>query len=157
MKKRAFLWLILGTLVFQVVLLDAFRLFWVKPDILLVLAVSAGLFPDLKWALLFSGLAGICKDIIAIQPLAFTTILFTLWGYLVFKLSRKIAIESDTRRVALVFFITLANAVANYSLSVFLESSEVSLAIFLRVAFLETVYTTAISWPIFKIIKPAID
>ena len=137
----------------QVTFLDSFKLFWVKPDLLLILTVVAALFLDLKWALVFAALSGMLKDIIAINPFGFNTLIFSLWGYLVSELSRKISIENDALCAALVFLVTLLNAATNYSLGVFLGSSDISMPIFLRVAFLESIYTTAISPLVFAAAK----
>ena len=153
MKKRIFLLFILAALLLQVTFLDSFKLFWVKPDLLLILTVVAALFLDLKWALVFAALSGMLKDIIAINPFGFNTLIFSLWGYLVSELSRKISIENDALRATLVFLVTLLNAATNYSLGVFLGSCDISMPIFLRVAFLESIYTTAISPLVFAAAK----
>jgi rod shape-determining protein MreD len=72
--------LILG--VFQVTFLNYFRIFGVKPDLLLVAVVIAGLFLETRAAIIFGMFAGIFKDVFRVNAFGLNVILFSLWGFL---------------------------------------------------------------------------
>lgn len=154
MKKRFFLLALIILAIFQVTLLDGFKIFYIKPDFLFINVVLAALFFDLKWAVLFGVSAGALKDIFSLSAFGLNTVLFAAWTYLVVKLSRKISIENDLLRAVLIFVITFSNAVVARSIFFFLGEINMPLGIFLRVGLLESLYAALISPLLFLVFKP---
>lgn len=157
MKKKAIfsiLILILGLL--EVTVLDSFKLLGAKPNLLLASVVIAGLIFDLKWAVFFSVFAGILKDSFSTGSFGINTLLFSLWGFLIIKLSRKIPLDSRSIRVILAFIIViLHNLVKKFVFFIFARPSA-SIGMFLYFTFLESLYTAAILPLLFKIIESTI-
>jgi rod shape-determining protein MreD len=138
--------------IFQFTFLNYFRVFGVKPDLLLVTVVCAGIFLEARQAILFGMFAGIFKDIFGVGVFGLDVILFSLWGFLSANISRKVSIDDNITRVFLVFAIALLQNIASF-LSLNLSGSFVPLGIFLRIAFLGSLYT-ALTFPlIVKIVK----
>jgi rod shape-determining protein MreD len=154
MKKRFFLLALIMLAIFQVTLLDGFKVFYIKPDFLFISVVLAALFFDLKWAVIFGASAGALKDIFSLSAFGLNTVLFAAWTYLVAKLSRKISIENDLLRAVLIFVITFSNAVVTRSIFFFLGEINMPLGIFLRVGLLESLYAAIISPLLFLVFNP---
>lgn len=146
MKNLIFLPIIFIIGVVQVTLLDAFRLFNVKPDLLLIGVVITSLYFNfnLKWALLLAVFSGILKDVLSLNPFGLNTLLFTLGSFLMVKLSRKISLDNDFIRALLLFMLILFNDVIIRSTYFSLRQQFIPLGIFLRTLFLECLYSAAI-------------
>ena len=157
MKIRLFLLAVFIVSLLQVTILDSFKLFSVKPDFLLVMIIIASLFLEWKQAIFFAVVAGSLKDIFSINTFGLNIFLFALWSYLVTKLSRKISLENNMLRGAIVFVVIISNAVLIYSLALFLGNSGISAGVFLRVMFLEAIYAALISPLVFIALKPIIS
>jgi rod shape-determining protein MreD len=142
--------LILG--VFQVTFLNYFRIFGVKPDLLLVAVVIAGLFLETRAAIIFGMFAGIFKDVFGVNAFGLNVILFSLWGFLSANISRKVSIDDNVTRVFLVFIIALLQNIASF-LSLSLSGSFVPVGIFLRISSLGSLYTALTLPLILKIAK----
>jgi rod shape-determining protein MreD len=153
MKKLFFLLFILLSVFFEVVFLDIFRIFNVKPNLLLIIVVVASLCFELRWALFFSILAGASKDIFCANLIGVNTLMFTLLSFLIYKLSREITLDSNLVSIVLIFFIVLVNDIIIRLVFVYL-GKYIPLGIFLRTTFLEALYTMLIAPLVFKIIKP---
>lgn len=156
MNKWAFLAAIILACVLEVTSLNYFRVFNVSPQLLLVAVVVASLAFDLKWALFFSILSGILKDIFCPESAAFNTLLFAFWSFLIVRLSRKISVDNNFIRVALLFIITILNNIL-VKLSFVYLGKFIPLGIFLRTTFLESLYTVFVSVLVFKIIGPTLQ
>ncbi len=152
MKKLFFLFIIIILGVLQPTLLDYFKVFSVKPDLLLISVVIASLVFDLRWAFVLSVFAGFFKDIFGTSTFGINTIMFALWSFLIVRLSKEISIDSDTRRIALLFIITaIHNTITGL---IFIYSGRlVPLGIFLRVVIVESIYTAIVLPLIFNISK----
>lgn len=153
MKKIIYLFIIFVAGILQATLLDSFKVFGVKPDLLLISVIFAGLVFQLKWALVFGIVAGIFKDSLGANPFGINTILFPLWIFLVIKISRKIPLDNNLIRTALVSIIVVfGNLIAR--IIFFALGNPVSpLRIFLRVTFLELLYAAVILMAVFKVIR----
>lgn len=139
---------ILGIL--QVTFFDAIKIFWLKPDLLLISAVCASLIFNPRAALSFGIFAGIYKDSLTVSYFGMNTLLFSLWVFLLLKLSRKISIEEDYLRLILIFVIALLHNII-YGLIHLYFQAPVSPGIFLRIVILGSLYTTLLFPAVFKI------
>ncbi|MDO8662075.1 MAG: rod shape-determining protein MreD [Candidatus Omnitrophota bacterium] len=142
--------LILG--IFQLTFLEYFRIFGIKPDLLLVTVVIAGLFLEMRLAIIFGIFTGIFKDIFSLSPFGLNVLLFSLWGFLVAKISRKISIEDNIASVILVFVIALLQNIAS-GLALIYSGSFVPTGIFLRIILVGSLYTALTLPLILKITK----
>jgi len=154
MKKLIFLLTIVLLGILQVTLLDHFRLFNIRPDLLLICAVIASLTFNLRTALFFSAFAGIFKDLFVGSAFCINTLLFSLWSFLIVELSRQIPLEEISLRMALMLIVTILHNLASGLLMLSLGNS-ISLGIFLRILLIETVLTALFFPLVSRILKPA--
>lgn len=153
MRRLIFLLIIFILAILQATLLDTFKLFDVKPDLLLIVVVISSIYFDLKWALLLAVFSGILKDCLLFNSFGLNTLLFSLWSFLIVKLSRKLSLDNDFLRALLLFIIIVFNDVIISSIY-FSQGQFIPLGIFLRRLFLECLYSIAISPLIFKLLRP---
>ncbi len=153
MRNLIFLVIIVILGLFQVTFLDYIRLFNVKPDLLLLCMVLSSLFLNFKWAFALGISCGVLKDILSAKTFGLNTLVFSLWILLIIKLSKKITLDNIFIRVALIFLISLVNNVIE---RLFLLSfgNSIPLGISLRIIFLEPIYTSFVSFLIFRYINP---
>jgi len=132
------------TLIFLVILqsttLDYLKLFNTKPDLVLIAIVLIALSLKFKWVMLFGYLAGFLKDALATQTIGLNTLVLPLIGFLVFRLSKKIDIESDFMKSALIFMATFLENLLIWFLLIFL-GTDISLGIFFRFTLVGSIYT----------------
>ncbi len=151
MKKTYFLFVIIGLALIHVTILNGFRLFLIKPDLLLVSVVIASLSFNLPWAIGCSIFAGMLKDIIDIN--IFNTLFFAIWSFLIIKLSKRIELENKYLQAALVFIIVIVNntvkRIINFSLG-----NSIPFGIFFKILILESIYTVIIWLLIIRIVRP---
>lgn len=152
MKKGAALLIIIILAILQVTVFNYFRVFSVKPDLLLIIVVLAGLSFGLREALFFSILAGILKDIFSINAFGINTLLFPLWSFLTIKLSREVSLENNFIRAVLVFIMVVLNDIAARLINLTLGNF-IPMGIFLRVTFLESLYTALVSLLVFRFMR----
>ena len=145
MKIRLLLFITLILGFFQITCLDYFRIFGVKPDLFLVVVVIAGLSLELRQAVIFGLCAGLCKYIFSVNTFGVDILLFSLWGFVVAKLSRKISIDDNITRVLLLFIIALLQNIISGLLAY--SGNFFPLGIFLRITIVGSLYT-AISLPL---------
>lgn len=134
----------------QVTFLDYFRIFGVKPDLLFCCAVIAVLFFEPKWALFFGFLSGLLKDSAGVSGFGMNTVLFSLWSCFIIRLSRKIVIENYFLPSALIFIITLVNALTVRAVFFSFAGITAPPGIFLRITLLESAYTALIFPLVFR-------
>ena len=123
-----------------------------RPDLLLIFVLAAVFYLDFKTALIFSILAGLTKDAFLPSVIALNTILFSIWSYLVYRLSRQISTDNDYVRLLLVLIISSLNNII-ISLQIFNSGNIIPAGIFLRNLIVTALYTTALSPLIFKLAK----
>lgn len=138
---------ILGIL--QVTILDYFKIFTVKPDLLLISMALNNLNLGFRPAFALSLFAGLFKDVFGVSPFGINTILFGLWSFLIARLSREITIDNNITRVALIFIVTVMHNVLTRIILIYLGRS-IPLGIFLRIVCVESIYTAAVSWLVFR-------
>ena len=140
MKTFYFLLIIICFALLEVAMLPYARVFGVKPDLLLLSVVLASLFFERRPALIVSLAAGILKDIFGISSFGLNTLLFPLWCMVIGRLSRKISFEQPLFSAMLMFLVTLANGVITRLIFLF-SGNVIYLFAFLRVSFIESLYT----------------
>ena len=128
------------------------RVFNIHPDIILIAVIITALDSPLSWTLFFGWLAGMLSDIIGVPSYGINTLLFTLWGFLNYELSKKLIIDSQWRLLALV---ALAVLLHNIAAAIFfaLSGSPFPLGIFLLSSFIGSLYSAAVSPLILKLFK----
>jgi rod shape-determining protein MreD len=142
MKKWVLFLVIFACALLQSTALNSLRFFGVKPDLLLICVVIASLKFELKWALIFSVLAGLFKDVLAVQPFGFNVILFGLWSVLIIRLKRDISFDNLYMVVALMGVVALAHHLL-VGLALVYLGNFIPLGIFVRIVIIETFYTAA--------------
>ncbi len=152
-KKILYLFIIFVIGIFQVTLLDFFKIFNVKPDLLLISAVIASLVFKFKWALFFSIFAGIFKDVFVVSTFGINTLLFCLWSFLILKLTKEIPIDNNFIRLILIFIIAFLHNIIS-GLFLFYSGKPIPLGIFLRTVSIGSIYTALVLLLVFKINSP---
>lgn len=152
MKNWIFLLSIFIIAVFQATILDVFKIFNVKPDILLVAVVVSSIYLDLKWALVLAVFAGILKDSLNLHSFAINTLILTVFSFLTVKISKKISLDNNFICSLLLFIIVVSNGII-IRLSYFSGDQFIPLGIFLRTLFLESLYAIAILPLVYKLLK----
>lgn len=153
-KKWIFLGIIAALGALQLTFLEYFKVFHVKPDLLLIAVVIATLKFDFRDALILSVFAGFFKDCFVAGTLGLNTLLFPLWCYLIFIITHQFTIEEELFQIALVpIVVILHNTVTGFI--IVSQGAAVTFGIFLRITIVEAVVTTLVSPLIFRITKPA--
>ena len=150
MVKLIFSLLILALGMLQVTVLDMMKIFFLKPDLLLLAAVTVTLMLDFKAAFILSLFAGLLKDVFSANPFGINTVLFALWSFAIMKLSRKIPLDYDIIRVALAAIIVVLHNIISAVFLVY-YGEFISVGIILRTVIIGSLYTTAFFLPVFKI------
>lgn len=150
MKKITYLFIIFVAGLLQVALLDSIKIFNVKPDLLLIGTVIAALYFDLKWALVLAIFCGILKDIFGINTFGISILLFPLWSFCVVKLAKNMHLDNNFVCMALVFILGIFNSIITKLIFLWLGAF-IPLGIFLRITFLEALYTALVSLLVFKL------
>lgn len=149
MRKLIFILTLIILVILQATVLNYFNIFNVRPDLLLISVIITSLFFPPLLAISLSISAGILKDIFSINAFGMNTPLFFLWSFLIIKLSRKITFDTDYIRLALIFVIAILNNIITRLILLFF-GNPVSLGIFLRIVFIESLYTVIISLLVLK-------
>lgn len=156
MKNLFFLFIIIIFALFQTTILYYINIFNAKPDLLLISVLVVSLFLKLRPAILLSICAGVLKDIFSVNAFGISTLLFPLWCALIIKLSKKISIENNYIRMALIFII--ANLNEMITILVFLSLGNlIYWGVFLRTVFFGTLYTTFVLPLVLRISEPIKD
>lgn len=152
MKKWIFLLIIVILGALQVTILDYLRIFHVRPDLLLITLVVASLNFDLRRAIIFGLFAGIIKDVFGAGTFGLNTLLFPLWSFLLFKLSRQISVDDDLIRMGLVAVLVIVHNTV-FGIILISQGELISFGIYLRIVIVETILTTLVSPLVFRISK----
>lgn len=148
-KPKLLLFFILLSLV-QLTLLEYFKVFGLKPDLILISVVIASLFFKFSSSIIFAVLSGIIKDAFLGPSLGINTLLFPLWSFLIRKLSRKIEIDNLAIRLSLIYIIALLNNLL-CGLAMIYSVESIPLGLFLSRVFLAPVYTAIVFSLIYRI------
>jgi len=149
MKKWLYLLCVIILATLQLTWPGFLTFFNARPDLLLIFVVSVVLYLDFKAALALSVLCGLVKDVFL--PVAFgtNTILFTIWCYLIYRLSRQLSTESGFLRLALILVVVLLNNIISGLQSAY--AGPIPVGIFLGSLITSTFYTVALSPLVFKL------
>jgi rod shape-determining protein MreD len=131
---------IFSVTILQVTAVNCLKIFGVRPDLLIAFVVLASIRLNWKTALLFSVLAGLLKDLFGAAGSGLNIFLMPLWGYLILKISKKVSIDDPIGICTAAFLAALLNGIASRLLYSFL-GKYIGLGIFLRIAFIEPLYT----------------
>jgi len=142
-KNLIFISVIIIFALLQVTILNYVNIFNIKPDLLLISVVIASLFFQPVWAISLSIFAGIVKDIFSVNVFGMNTILFFLYSLLIIKLSKRFSFDSNYVRLVLLFIIAVLNNIIIRLIFLFLGNF-ISWGIFLRITFIESLYTALI-------------
>ena len=135
---------------FQVTFANYFTVFGIKPDFLIIIVVLSGVFFSWRWSIFFSVLAGMLKDVFGLETFGIHIALFVSWGYLVFRLSKKVTIDDNASLLILVFIVVVLNGLAMRFINISL-GKPVPLGISLRIICVESLYT-ALVYPVISMI-----
>lgn len=149
-KKLYFVLIIIILGILQVTILDYFRIFTVRPDLLLISMVLLSLAFEFRWAFALSVFAGFFKDAFGVSYFGINTLLFGLWSFLILRLSKEITIDNNITRVVLVFIVTLIHNILTRIIFIYLGNA-IPLGIFLRIVAIGSIYTAGVSPLVFKI------
>lgn len=143
MKKWIFFVIIVALGMLQVTILNYFKIFGVKPDLLLISVVIASLFFEFKWAFILSVFAGLFKDIFGANIFGINTLLFPLWSFLIVRLNKQITIDYNFVRIALIFIISLLHNTITGLILIY-SGNLILLGLFLRIVSLQSIYTAVV-------------
>lgn len=149
LRKLLFLLLIVILGIVQLTILDYFKIFTVKPDFLLINMVLASLAFEFRWAFVLSVFAGVFKDAFAVAGFGLNTLLFGLWSFLIVRLSKEITLDNNVTRAVLIFIVTAVHNTITGLIFIYLGNL-IPLGIFLRIVAIESIYTAAVFWLVFK-------
>jgi len=158
MRKWIFLLVIVIFSIFEITILDYFKVFGVKPDLFLICVVMVSIIFvfELRWALFLSIFAGVLKDTFSLNVFGINTLLFPLWSLLIIKLSKNILIENNFIYAALVFIIVIFHDIVTRLINLTLGNF-IPLIIFLRITLIESLYTALIFPLVFKLNQPMLN
>ncbi len=152
MRNWLFLAILLVLGMLQVTAMNYFKIFGIKPDLLLIAVAVASLIFDFKLALLYSLLAGIFKDSLGLDTFGVNTLTFALWSFLIAQASRRLSINTNLRQVLLIFIFAFIHSLMS-ALSLAFSGSFIPVGIFLRILFVGSLYTALVSPLVFRITK----
>jgi len=152
MKKWLFLLTVIILTTLQLSWPSFLNFFNCKPDLLLIFVAALVFHTNFKTALVFSILSGLAKDIFLPGTVAVNTISFTIWCYLIYRLSRQISTENDYVRLGIVLIAALFNNII-IGLQSINSGSIIAPGIFLRNLIIPSFYTVILAPLVFKLTK----
>lgn len=139
----------------QGTVLNSFRFFWVRPDLLLCSVVIASLTLRPRWALISACLAGLLKDSLGVYPFGVNTLLFPLWSLLIMRLKKDITVESHPLiPPAILVILCILNNLSIRMIFLSLGGLMLPAGIFIRTIIIESAYTGLVFPLLLKAAKP---
>lgn len=148
-----FTFVVFIAVLFQLTFVDCFRIFNARPDFILICLVIVSLYLDLKWALILGVFSGLLKDVLSANSFGINTLIFPFLSFVLIKLSKKISIENNFVRSAVVFVIGLFYHGVTGLIFFSLGKFRLPVFFFLRATVLESLYTALILPLAFRILK----
>jgi len=139
----------------QVTCINYFSIFQIKPDLFLLIVFIAALFFELRYAITVAVLTGIFKASFGMGAVGIDILLFSLWSFLIIKISRKISIDDSLTRVLLFFVIALLQNISTGVILIYL-GNYIPFGIFLRIVLLSSLYTAIFLPLVLKLAKAKI-
>jgi rod shape-determining protein MreD len=155
-KKWYFFILILIAALLESVFLNYFKIFYVRPNLILCLVVLASLCLDIRESLLLAIFGGLLQDALTLHKFGANVLLLPLWSFLIIELSRKISIDENYMRLALILITALIHNIASGLINFYFISAIIPGGVYLRITILEPLYTAFIFVLIFRFLKPII-
>lgn len=143
---------LISALFLQVTVLNFLAIFGVKPDLVLISVIFFGLFLGPGAGLEFGLVAGLLKDIFALDYFGINAFIFCLTGLIVGVVNTRFFKESRMTQFVLVFSFTIFSMVLHYFLVyIFSRSLNINLADYLIISVLPaSIYTSLVAIPIFS-------
>ncbi len=152
-RKQIYALLILFIIaLLQSTFLNYFRVFNVKPDIILITVIIFALFFNLRWLVVFAFLAGIFRDIFSILPCGVNVIICIFLVILTKQISRQLSVENKFIYSAVLCLIILLNNLILQSFLFVLDRPVVT-GIFLKILFLESTFTLLLALPMYRLFE----
>ncbi|MBU1871573.1 MAG: rod shape-determining protein MreD [Candidatus Omnitrophica bacterium] len=136
----------------QATLLNHFRIFNVKPELILAILVFYSFFLDFKPVLGLAFIAGVFYDLMSVLPFGFNTLIFILWVILIRLVSRKLAVENGLITGGVLCMIILLNNLTGQAVRYLLGISTGG-NFFPIIAIIETLFTLLIALPIYNLLR----
>lgn len=136
----------------QVTLLDCIRIFYLKPDLLLICMVIASLLFEFRKALVFSIFAGLFKDIFSVGTFGTNTILFAGLSFLILRVGKEVTLDDDLVRLILILAVSLLYNILSALLSFYMGRG-VGPGIILRAVLFGSMYTAVFFPLVFKLFQ----
>jgi len=152
MKRWCIVIAVLALATIQLIWPPSLSPFNIKPDLLLVFAVSSVFYFNLGISVLLGVSAGLLKDAFLPSPAAVNALLFAAWIYLVFKLSSQVSTDNDYVRLVIILIVVLLDNTV-MGLRILGMGSPVPAGIFLRNLIVGTIYTAAFSPLVLKLYR----
>jgi len=150
-RTRIFL-VVFACALLQVSVMDAVRVFGVKPDLLVIAVVIASLECERGFALLAALFCGLLKDTLSVTPFGLHTFLFPVMSMLIIFTARKITLDSTALASITSFFFIIVYDVASRAAYALLGQS-ISIPAYLRISSLQALYTAAVFPLVSRLIK----
>jgi rod shape-determining protein MreD len=143
MRYGRFFLLIAIAALLQATVLDYFKIFSCKPDLILVYLILGNIIFEFKRALFLSIFAGLLKDALSLWAFSINTPLFAFWSFLIAKLKRNLTLDDIFVRILLVLVIALLqNLIVGVRL--IFSQARIPLGTFVGIAAWASIYTAAI-------------
>lgn len=145
--------LIYAACLLQSTVLEYIEIYGVRPNLMLIVAVSAALMrKDLEAA--FTGLAcGIGMDILVGRALGWYGLSFFLANFLIAQLNPKLYKDNPLIPVFFVFTSTLAVETLYYLITFFIKGYESFVFVFTKIILPESLYNAVFAYPVFRIVS----
>ena len=144
----AFLVLLIIALL-QSTLLNYFCIFNVKPNAIFLTLILFIPFFHLRWLVAFAFFGGIFHDLFSIFPFAPNAVIYILWIIFARQISRRLSMENDFIRSALLCFMILLNNLALQSI-LFILDNPIAMGTFLKIISIESIFTLLLALPIYR-------
>lgn len=135
--------------VLQATLLNYFRIFNIKPDVILIALIVLVPFFSLRWSVIFAFLSGVFRDIFSSLPFGINVILCIIWVIVAKEISRRLSIEHKLVRSAIPCLIILLNNLALRSF-LFALQKPIIIYTFLKIVFLECIFALLLILPMYR-------
>jgi rod shape-determining protein MreD len=150
-RKQIYALLILFVIILcEFTLFNYFRvIFNAKPDAVLVVLVYYVAFFNLGWSVVFAFLAGVFRDIFSLLPFGINAISFIVWIILAKQISRRLSVENNFIRAALLFLIIVLNNLTTQSF-LFALDRPVAMNVFFKSVLTESILTLLLGIPMYS-------
>ena len=134
----------------QSTLLNYFCIFTVKPNAILASLILFIPFFNFRWLVVFALFGGIFYDLFSILPFGTNAVICILWIILARGISRRLSMENDFIRSALLCFMIILNNLALQSI-LFILDRPIAIGTFLKIVSIESIFTLLLALPIYRL------